>query len=152
MAIPETPINRQEMYLDAIARKSGGGGGGSALPAVTSADNGKVLWVVDGAWAADDKRFVVTCTPTAADYSGTMNKSIEEIRAAYYAGKEIWFEISGAANVPLFAAGVSGENLVFYSWVVLTTQNLLVLLMTNASGPDASQYNTKLYQLTPMGS
>lgn len=30
----------------------GGEGGASALPAVTAADNGKVLKVVDGAWAA----------------------------------------------------------------------------------------------------
>lgn len=30
----------------------GGGGGGSDLPAVTAADNGKFLRVVNGAWAA----------------------------------------------------------------------------------------------------
>lgn len=28
------------------------GGGGSSLPSVTSTDNGKLLGVVDGAWAA----------------------------------------------------------------------------------------------------
>jgi hypothetical protein len=58
MAIPEKPLTRQEMYLDAIAKKSGGGG--SALPSVTSDDNGKMLTVVDGAWAADDNRFAGT--------------------------------------------------------------------------------------------
>lgn len=35
-----------------IAQVASAGGGGSALPAVTAADNGKVLMVVDGAWAA----------------------------------------------------------------------------------------------------
>lgn len=30
----------------------GGGGSGSVLPSVTAADNGKVLQVVNGAWAA----------------------------------------------------------------------------------------------------
>lgn len=33
-----------------LMRSSGGGGGGSDLPAVTSADNGKVLTVVNGTW------------------------------------------------------------------------------------------------------
>lgn len=33
-----------------LGKKSAGGGGGSSLPAVTSADNGDVLTVVNGAW------------------------------------------------------------------------------------------------------
>lgn len=151
MAIPDKPLTRQEQYLDAIAKA--GGGGGSALPAVTSADNGKVLGVVDGAWAAEDKRFVVTCTPTAQDYSGVMDKSMEEIRAAYHAGKEIWFEISGTGTTaPLFSVGVTDAGLSFYSWVVLTNQNLLVMLMANTHGTGVPEYKTKIYQLTPMGS
>lgn len=150
MAIPEKPITRQERYLDAIAKK--GGGGGSALPAVTSADNGKVLGVVDGAWAVEDKRFVVTCTPTAQDYSGVMDKSIEEISAAYYAGKEIWFKISGGVAVPLFAVNVTSGGLTFHSWAVLANENLLVLLMVNDTTPGSTVYNTKIYQLTPLGS
>ena len=48
------PITREEMYLDAIASGSGGGGGG-------------------------DNRFVVHCTPTAEDYSGTMDKTVSEM-------------------------------------------------------------------------
>lgn len=54
-----------EMYLKKIVEKDEqlvqeltgiknalGGGEGSALPTVTAADNGKVLTVVNGAWAA----------------------------------------------------------------------------------------------------
>lgn len=36
--------------IDALSDVAGGGGGGSSLPPVTSADNGDVLTVVDGAW------------------------------------------------------------------------------------------------------
>lgn len=150
MAIPDKPLTRQEQYLDAIAKA--GGGGGSALPSVTTADNGKVLGVVDGAWAAEDKRFVVKLTPTAQDYSGTMDKSIEEISAAYYAGKEIWFELSGGSAVPLFAADVTSGGLTFLSWAILPNENLLVLLQVNVVTPGSTRYNTKIYQLTPLGS
>lgn len=43
-----TPQTRVEQYLNEIAQN--GGGGGSDLPAVTPADNGKVLKVIEGAW------------------------------------------------------------------------------------------------------
>lgn len=42
------PYTREEQLLYEIAKN--GGGGGSDLPAVTSADNGKVLKVINGAW------------------------------------------------------------------------------------------------------
>ena len=40
------------------------GGGGSTLPSVTAADNGKVLMVVNGAWAAVMPTTVYTGTDT----------------------------------------------------------------------------------------
>lgn len=45
-----------------------------------------------GGTPADD-RFVVTMTPTAADFSGVMDKTCAEITAAYEAGKDIWLNI-----------------------------------------------------------
>lgn len=65
MAIPENPITRQEMYLDAIARKNGGG----------SADN----------------RFVVTLTPNEDYTGGTSDKTTVEMREAFNQNKQIWF-------------------------------------------------------------
>ena len=75
-------------------------GSGSSLPSVSSSDNGKVLTVENGAWAAQAKKFIVTLTPTALDYSGTMDKTVAEINAAYEAGMEIWFffEVSGQGS------------------------------------------------------
>lgn len=41
-------LNEDEKVVKTLA--AGGGGGGDTLPAVTEADNGNVLTVVDGAW------------------------------------------------------------------------------------------------------
>lgn len=49
VTIPK-PTNAYMKYMDDIED----GGGGSALPAVTAADNGKVLTVVEGAWDKAD--------------------------------------------------------------------------------------------------
>jgi hypothetical protein len=119
MAIPEKPLTRQEMYLDAIAKKSGGGG--SALPSVTSDDNGKVLGVVDGAWAKDDKTFIAT-------YNGhplvgtpiTCENTFSEIVGAYNAGKDVW-AYSTVIGIRFRLAGVGYQNnapAALYFWVV----------------------------------
>lgn len=66
---------------------------GGRLPPVTGDDDGKVLAVENGTWAARDNTFVVTCTPTSPDYSGVMDKTVAEIYAAHLAGKNIYFEV-----------------------------------------------------------
>lgn len=55
----------------------GGGGGGSDLPAVTAADNGDVLTVVNGAWdkAAPSGGGVLV----VHDANGTLDKTWQEI-------------------------------------------------------------------------
>ena len=39
--------------------------------------------------------FIVTCTPTAQDFSGTMDKTPEEIDEAYRTGRRIRFKVMG---------------------------------------------------------
>lgn len=65
-----------------------GGGGGSSLPSVTTADNGKVLTVVEGAWdkadasgGGDDKLFVITAISDGMG-SATIDKTYTEIEDA----------------------------------------------------------------------
>lgn len=46
------PDPEPDVYAQIMALLGNGGGGGAGLPAVTEADDGKFLRVVDGAWAA----------------------------------------------------------------------------------------------------
>lgn len=77
-----------------LGGSGGGGGGGSDLPAVTSADNGKVLTVVNGSWGkspANFETFEVTGTVTGDVTGGdiTLNKTFGEILTAFNSGKNV---------------------------------------------------------------
>ena len=147
-----TPVTREEVFLDAIAK---GGGGGSSLPSVTSADNGKVLAVEDGEWAASEqgKKFIVTLTPTSLDLSGTMDKTVAEINSAYEAGKDIWFSVSvGAATLNAKLALVTDINAaypMFTFFTIDTNNNVLIVGYNNSYTDDADTYGTVIYSLTP---
>lgn len=123
---------------------------GGGLPAVTSADNGKVLAVEDGAWAAQQKKFIVTLTPTSPDFSGTMDKTVAEINAAYEAGMEIWFRIYESSTkyydlkVTLTETAVSDDYPAFGAYGILTGK--FILFKTDVIG---STYFTAIYSLTP---
>ena len=76
----------------ALLKAQGGGGGGSDLPSVTDADNGKVLSVVNGAWAADARGKVVYD-------DGTINKSFNDLLAMFNQGIIpwlVWYYADGA--------------------------------------------------------
>ena len=71
--------------IEACTQKAGSGGGsGSALPAVTSDDNGDVLTVVEGAWAKAtpvNKGFVYAAS---GDYSTGDSLNEEDLDAINY--------------------------------------------------------------------
>ena len=95
-----------------------GGGGGSSLPEVTSADNGDVLTVVEGAWSKAEpsggREFVITgdLTPTmdasgaitALAWSNISVSSADEVNAAIEAGKPVVLRgsFSPQAGIDLF--------------------------------------------------
>ena len=60
-----------------IKAQGGGGGGGAGLPSVTGADNGKVLSVVNGAWAAAKLGLI---TAEEDDDNWILNKSYNDLR------------------------------------------------------------------------
>ena len=72
----------------------GGRGGGGGLPPVTSADNGKVLAVENGSWAAADKSplvvtYTITGQPVDNSYPLSYSHTLAQIAAAQAAGREV---------------------------------------------------------------
>ena len=135
------------------------GGGGSSLPPVTPSDNGKVLGVVDGEWAASEqgKKFIVTLTPTDLDYSGTMDKTVAEINAAYEAGMEIVFRVDGSgAGLSIWdctvnvVENVGDEYPSFQSQVLLIQGNMYLGIYTPSTNTGTEAvYGVYAYSLTP---
>ncbi len=106
--------------------------------------------------AASREKFVVTLTPTALDYSGTMDKTVAEINAAYEAGQEIWIAVQTSASnvisVPI--TQIFGNNDVTYNGfegtIIDTSNNVMIHAYTGATTDGTKQtYYTTIYTLTP---
>lgn len=122
-------------------------------------DTGKVfIFDEDDGWTemqaggggGGGEKFIVTLTPTAQDFSGTMDKTPEEINAAYEAGQEIVFRVYASASVyydlrtVLLSKATSDANASFGSYGILTGR--FVLFETDVSD---AVYSTSIYSLTP---
>ena len=130
-------------------------GGGSSLPAVTSADNGSEMIVRNGGWAMQKKKFIVTLTPTALDYSGTMDKTGAEITAAYEAGQEIVFNVVGFPGfdhvyIPAAWCTYATGNTICSACATLVdvATGLQIIIYTSDYGTNQT-YWTTIYSLTP---
>ena len=134
---------------------------GGALPPITAADAGKVLTANDsGVWGAQNpigEPFIVTLTPTAPDYSGTMDRTVSEINAAYEAGQEIVFKVITAVDafveIPCSAVGHydhTGYYPNFMANIIQYTSNVIIVANTGDTNDGTKQtYSTKVYTLTP---
>ena len=123
---------------------------------VGASDNGSEMIVANGAWTKQKKKFLVTLTPTSPDYSGTMDKTVAEINAAYEAGQEIVFRVMTSAtyymDVDCTARWFEGDFTYpsFNGYIVDTTQNVLLFAATSATNDGTKQtYSTTVYALTP---
>ena len=130
----------------------------SGLPEITDADDGKVLTANSGVWGAQEpigKKFIVTLTPTALDYSGTMDKTVAEINAAYEAGQEIWFKVmTGATTYTMCPIAQVGKNVYDYpsynAYIVDQENHALIYAFTGTTDDGTKQtYSTLVYTLTP---
>lgn len=100
-------------------------------------------------------KFVVTLTPTALDYSGTMDKTVAEINAAYEAGMEIWFAVQ--ANGLTLSAPCSqvtyASSRIYPSFdcdIVDITNRVMIHVYTAYEDDGTKQtYSTSVYSLTP---
>ena len=107
---------------------SGAGQVASSLPEVDSEDNGKVLTVVDGEWAAANGGGTGGGVLVVTDTDGTLDKTAEEMFAAIIKGIVInkghtFSIVSEATNV--------GSNYVF---VTTNNGNSMLYLASSASG------------------
>lgn len=119
------------MDLMTYALCKGNGGGGSASP------------------------FIVTLTPTAQDFSGTMDKTVAEINTAYEAGQQIVFRVMMSAtdymDVDCTARYfVGGDTYPSFNGFILTDNGALVFAYTGSRDDGTWQtYSTIVYALTP---
>ena len=95
--------------------------------------------------------FIVNLTPTAQDFSGTMDKTGAEITAAYEAGKNIIFRLWESSTifydlqVTESSKTASDDVAKFQAFGILA--ELLVVIETPSANTNI--YETAIYSLTP---
>ena len=97
-------------------------------------------------------KFIVTLTPTSPDYSGTMDKTVAEINAAYEAGQQIWFEISDGNTTNRFAMTmIYRDNSAYPSFTgYIIYHDMIIDVATGSTNLGTSNtYNTIVYPITP---
>lgn len=109
----------------------------------------------NGGGGSSNLFFVVTLHPTAQDFSGTMNKTANEITAAYEAGKKIVFNMVGFPgfdNVFIPAAwctyATDAPRCAACAILVdVNSGNQIIILTSDAD--NGATYSTSVYSLTP---
>lgn len=101
--------------------------------------------------------FIVTLTPTAQDFSGTMDKTVAEINAAYEAGQKIVFRVYTSATMYMeidctYRASDGHEYPSFdASFVTNSPIDAFVFIHTlTTDNGTKNTYSTIIYPLTPM--
>ena len=101
--------------------------------------------------------FIVTCTPTAQDFSGTMDKTVAEIAEAAGAGMEIVFQISMNDQWLEFKSNYIGHDSSFaypsFNALFLTDVPLDALIYVHTGTTNnglQDSYSTIIYPLTRM--
>lgn len=115
-------------------------------------------WNLAPSGGGGDNRFIVTLTPTAQDYSGTMDKTVAEIYDAYLADRKIVFRILTDAygsymEVDCTARWKNGQYAYpsFNGFIVASNSNMIIFAATGATDDGtAHDYGTTLYSLTPV--
>lgn len=101
------------------------------------------------------EKFIVTLTPTSPNFSGTMDKTVAEINAAYEAGQEIVFRIYVTAtlyyDLPCSNVEANSANNYLIMGAFGIMNDLLILLKTHDQEGDGTgqTYKTTIYALTP---
>ena len=122
----------------------------------------QTLWMRDTDQFMEDNynvggQLVVTLTPTAEDFSGTMNKTVSEINKAYMRGQKIIFRAMLSQNeymdVDVTATWKTNNATYpsFNAYIVDSSRNIIMFAFTGTtSDGDNNTYGTRLYALTPV--
>ena len=101
-------------------------------------------------------KFIVTLTPTAQDYSGTMDKTVAEIKTAYDAGQQIRFVMNDGNGteytVPCDEVTYNTNDAypVYCGKVLVPAMDSIVFIHTSYIDGVNDVYFTKIYPLTPL--
>ena len=117
-----------------------------------------LIKALGGSGGGGGEKFVVTLTPTALDYSGTMDKTIAEINEAYEAGQQIvWRVIMGAdryVDVDVTAVMTDEDYAYpsFNAFVIEIGSSTLIYAHIPVTNDGTKQtYSTKVYPLASSG-
>ncbi len=120
------------------------------IPAFGSSHQPMLNWI-------HDEPFIVTLTPTAQDYSGTMDKTVAEIDAAYRMGQKIVFRVYTSATMYMeidctYRASDGHAYPSFdASFVMNSPIDAFVFIHTlTTDNGTKNTYSTIIYPLTPM--
>jgi hypothetical protein len=112
-----------------------------------------------GGGGSADNRFIVTLTPTAQDFSGTMDKTVAEIDAAYKAGQQLVFRVMTSETTYMEAdcTGRKHNGITYPSFngFILSTDvtdnsGKLIYAWTGATNDGTmATYSTAIFTLTP---
>ena len=126
------------------------------LPQASAQNNGSEMIVKNGSWTMQKKKFIVTLTPTAEDFSGTMDKTVAEITEAYNAGMQIVWRVIMASNqyidvnVTAVMTDIDDDYPSFNAYVIEINNGLLVYAYVPPTDDGTRQtYSTAIYSLTP---
>ena len=106
------------------------------------------------AYYIDADRFIVTLTPTALDYSGTMDKTVAEIDAAYKAGQQIVFRLMTGASTWIDAVVTNvteygGSTYPLYTARAIYVDKLMEVGNEVTQIGTTNAYTVSAYDLTP---
>ena len=115
--------------------------------------DGDDSWGISGTFGGGNK-YIVTLTPTALDYSGTMDKTVAEINAAYEAGMEIWFKLEASGMgclMEMAGIGNSDPESTYPSFNAkfIASDTLLYVISGFTNDGTRQTYATAIYSLTP---
>jgi hypothetical protein len=100
-----------------------------------------------------NNRFIVTLTPTAQDYSGTMDKTIAEIDAAYKAGRQVVFHLLANASqwYEMDSTERGGDSNTYPSYNACGIVGTVFAKFYTGTTDDGTKqtYATNIYTLTP---